>query len=491
MSKFKYRLYAFLIILILFSVNTVYATVATEIATMYEKMGIKPPATLSGGSNSSFQAMGRNYYVGGSAILNYPIERFEIVDFNPPHIKASCGGIDLYLGSFSFINSDKINQLARAIAQNAVGYAFEVALSTMCPTCKQIVDKMQKAIRDINSLLSDTCSAAKTLVNSGLETAGALNENGCIKAGLSLNLFGDTAEAKENCVTNSAPTIQDLWAKYNDSGTTKEEKTTIPMGNLVWEGLKTANFNGYNSDIKQLLLSVSGTVVRYADTNNKISDKVYAPLINQNELSKLITTDDDLDTYCTGTATVDLKTYKCVTDGCANISESSSSGTDMTETNNSVEPIICQIYKGIDNAVDKVVSNTALSDDDKYYLGLLPPSGKKTIDAMYSYGDRFKPTFSYILKDIAKETSIISVYIMLSNFEGTIQKTITKTKFPRADLELILKNIKEVRQQFLDANKEVIEKSVRKELDTFNQINEYIKNIKLEQIQDKNREIRK
>jgi len=41
--------------------------------------------------------------------------------------------IDAFAGAFSFIDSDQLVAFARAVAQNAAGFAFELALETISP----------------------------------------------------------------------------------------------------------------------------------------------------------------------------------------------------------------------------------------------------------------------------------------------------------------------------------------------------------------------
>ena len=68
---------------------------------------------------------------GGSVVVRNRIATPTIVSFNPPKFAAGCGGIDMFLGSFSFINADQFVNMLRAIASNAISYAFSLALKEM------------------------------------------------------------------------------------------------------------------------------------------------------------------------------------------------------------------------------------------------------------------------------------------------------------------------------------------------------------------------
>jgi len=69
-----------------------------------------------------------------------PINSINLVNLTAPEIRAGCGGIDLYGGSFTFINTDQFRQILRQIGANALGYAFKLALATTVPGVRQDPD---------------------------------------------------------------------------------------------------------------------------------------------------------------------------------------------------------------------------------------------------------------------------------------------------------------------------------------------------------------
>jgi len=83
----------------------------------------------------------------------------------PPSVKAGCGGIDLFGGSFSFISMEQFQNLLRAIASNAAGYAFEIALQTMCKDCMEVMETLQKKLLALNQGFANSCQLAKGIVN--------------------------------------------------------------------------------------------------------------------------------------------------------------------------------------------------------------------------------------------------------------------------------------------------------------------------------------
>ena len=87
------------------------------------------------------------------------------VNIQLPGVKAGCGGIDLFTGAFSFINTDQFVALAKSIASNSIGYAFQLALSTLSPMIADTTARLQKTIDEVNRFNINSCEASMALVN--------------------------------------------------------------------------------------------------------------------------------------------------------------------------------------------------------------------------------------------------------------------------------------------------------------------------------------
>ena len=114
----------------------------------------------------------RGVFDGGSLQARNRIVSESLMHVTPPSFEAGCGGIDLYAGSFSFINADQFQALMRAIAANATGYAFQMALAAMSPQAAEIISKLQDTVQKLNSAFADSCQLAQGLVN---DAASALD----------------------------------------------------------------------------------------------------------------------------------------------------------------------------------------------------------------------------------------------------------------------------------------------------------------------------
>ncbi|WP_196491739.1 conjugal transfer protein TraH, partial [Erythrobacter donghaensis] len=82
----------------------------------------------------------------GNVWTRFPQKTTNIANLQLPRARAGCGGIDIFAGSFSFINASEIVAMLKAVANNAVGFAFSLAIDTVCPECSKIMQEFsQKA----------------------------------------------------------------------------------------------------------------------------------------------------------------------------------------------------------------------------------------------------------------------------------------------------------------------------------------------------------
>lgn len=483
-----------MVITFVISINLpAYADLAGEIEAMYKNMGVEVPTTLSGGSARNFEAQGRSYFVGGGARLNTPVKQINLLDFESPSIKAGCGGIDLYMGSFSYINKEELNQLARAIAQNAVGYAFHLALSTMCPSCKEIIDQLKATIDKINQMLNDSCRMAQVLVNSGAQGLGAMSENGCIKNDWLLGGATDTSSAKYNCQYDST-SFQNMWNnyknKYNNTDASDDEKTAqeqSPFGNLTWDILnKVSTIDSYDyTTFKGFFLSAYGTLVTYKiDDDEKVRKKFFPAIIDEDKFKDFILPEmDDPHTFCNDNGTIEVSIYSCYSKHCANLEGGTNNDMDISTKN--VKPAYCLAYEGIKTAAENTWRDDgSLEPEDKFWISMLP-------SLVYDFikigkDERFRSSVESALPQLAENIAAEMIYQMLIAIDKVYNSGLSETKFPQKDVERIKEYVDKVRAEFLEIHKEKFQRSYQERLREF--INQYNVNKIFKEIKSMNLE---
>lgn len=107
----------------------------------------------------------RGGMTGGSVVARTPIMSANVVAFDPPRINAGCGGIDLYAGSFSFINKEQLIALMRAVASNAAGLLFKAAIQAVSPQLSNLITEFQQLVQNMNNLAKNSCALAQTIVD--------------------------------------------------------------------------------------------------------------------------------------------------------------------------------------------------------------------------------------------------------------------------------------------------------------------------------------
>lgn len=241
---------------------------------------------LGGGANFSdssiIKAQTAGHLVGGSFYGRVPVRNVQLISITLPEINAGCGGIDAYLGAFSFINADQLKAMGKQILSNAIGYAFELALETTCPQCKNVKDTLQDWVNKANSLNISSCQAAQGIIGGLVARNSEYSQHVCNKLANENNIFADWAKSRQECgVGGQAERV------YN-SAKNETQKSQLPKNrNVTWDAMNKLNQVVSNDrQLKELMMSIVGTVV-YGNKANQRS--VLPPLgANDNLLNALL-----------------------------------------------------------------------------------------------------------------------------------------------------------------------------------------------------------
>ena len=117
---------------------------------------------------TAFQGQASGHWTLGNLYLRSPVRSEQVATVNLPSFRAGCGGIDAFAGAFSFINSDQLIAFGRAVAQNAAGFAFELALETISPVIAETMAKLRALAQWVNAQNLNSCETAQALVGAGL-----------------------------------------------------------------------------------------------------------------------------------------------------------------------------------------------------------------------------------------------------------------------------------------------------------------------------------
>ena len=209
-----------------------------------------------------FETQRRGVIAGGSIATRSRIMNTQVVSVVPPSWKAGCGGIDLFTGSFSFINGEQFIQLLRSIAANAAGYAFQVALNGVCESCMTHIESLQNKIQSLNQFAGNSCQLAQGIVNQSLD---AFNKKGTTDVMLwSANEGGLINDFMEGWTQSGGQSAEQIVKQRNP-----QKYAEIVTGNIVWRAMVKNNMadwfvglgGGQDDDLLEEVMSLTGTVI--------------------------------------------------------------------------------------------------------------------------------------------------------------------------------------------------------------------------------------
>lgn len=234
------------------SVST--ANIQSQMDSMFDSM-----SNTTGGGH--FETATRGVIAGGSMRVRNKIATDPLVSFRPPSFQAGCGGIDMFAGSFSFINAQQFVQSLRSVAANAVGvasgYAFKLALNAMGPTVHNVIQNLQEVMQDINSLMSNSCQLAQGLVTEAFSAFDVKTDMNASTENVTKGIGDVFSQLKPSNLVGSNPKTEQ--AKAGNATICKD------FGNVLWCAMQansiSSTFQYGSNQTEELILSLVGSAV--------------------------------------------------------------------------------------------------------------------------------------------------------------------------------------------------------------------------------------
>ena len=209
---------------------------------------------------TAFEGQASGHWTLGNLYLRSPVRAEPIATVNLPSFRAGCGGIDAFAGEFSFINSDQLVAFARAIAQNAAGFAFELALETISPVIAETMSKLRALAQWANNRNVNSCETAQALVGAVWSRNDRASAAICAAIGTSQGIFTDYAAARHGCGA-------DGQRHSTLAAASGEMADQVPVNvNYAWKAVQSSTFLAGDTQLAEFAMSVSGTVIVTAPT---------------------------------------------------------------------------------------------------------------------------------------------------------------------------------------------------------------------------------
>ncbi|WP_233981873.1 conjugal transfer protein TraH [Pectobacterium versatile] len=201
---------------------------------------------------SSFDSQKRGYYtMGGFSARNNTSTDYPIT-ISPPRLNVGCGGIDAFLGGFSFLDPDYLVEKAQRAMQAAPYVAFDMALKTMCKECADTLGKIEQITNFLNGIQLNECALAKPIATA------ALTQNAEALKGLWTEMTGTKSlddatdrlwsESTGKIKSNNGNATQDL--KSLIEGCPQEFKELMQHGSIVSRAAAKIGMSEFSDTIR-------------------------------------------------------------------------------------------------------------------------------------------------------------------------------------------------------------------------------------------------
>ena len=174
------------------------------------------------------QGQQRGYYSAGSFSARWPNTATYPITVESPRVKGGCGGIDLFMGGFSFMDSSYLVNKLQGILSGAASVAFDMALKTLCEQCANTIKNFEALSDQLNSMQIDDCAASKELVGM------VMDENGFHSTEVMKERLGTAI--KENKLSQG---IADMWHQASEQD---KANNNVPQAGDISNAMSGCNF---------------------------------------------------------------------------------------------------------------------------------------------------------------------------------------------------------------------------------------------------------
>lgn len=230
---------------------------------------------------TAFQGQSAGYYTLGNVAFRGPQETTQIGAIQLPSVRAGCGGIDIFSGGFSFINSDQLVAHMKAVASNAISYAFMLALKSLSPIVADQIESLQKVAGDINQFNMNSCQQAQALVGGLWGRTDTASNQICQDLSTYRGFYSDRISARHDCPNRLSQNLNNL---------PESDKKVIPVNkNIAWEAMRQHPMLAGDRELSELFMTLTGTIIyRCPDNNGCIIDVLPAEGAKDGTVTKLL-----------------------------------------------------------------------------------------------------------------------------------------------------------------------------------------------------------
>ena len=247
------------------------ASVDSNLNDFFNNLGFSGNVTGS----EAYHGQTAGYYTGGSLFVRNGVRNTQLASLQLPSFRGGCGGIDLFTGGFSYVNSTQLIQALKNIANNATSYAFMLAIETVSPLIAEQMKNLQEIANTINQTNINSCETGASLVGALWPKTDVAQKEVCASIGTSNNLFADWAAARQGCGAGGGRTS--ILAQGKQDPRFKE--MIFDNGNLAWRVIQKNDFLAKDPELAELFMSLSGSIIlrKLGNDDNATNEMVPIP----------------------------------------------------------------------------------------------------------------------------------------------------------------------------------------------------------------------
>ncbi|ADM08209.1 TraH [Parvularcula bermudensis HTCC2503] len=365
------------------------ADVNAEMNQFWNDLGVAANVT----GPSSFEGQRAGYYTFGNVYVRTPQRSLSPVNIQMPGYRAGCGGIDIYGGGFSYVNSAELVAFMKSVANNAASFAFQVALETISPVIAEKVGELQSVAQRINQMAINSCESGQLAVAAVWPQSDQASRVICEASASRRGLYPDWVAARHGC--GSEGERSNVLA-----GASVEEKASIPQNiNIAWDALKKHPVISGDRELMQFLMTLSGTEILTAGADDDAAQSYqFLP-------SKML--DPGVISAFLDGGTIDI--YECETDPDDLCLAPTTGGSVTIASSDGLRARVSQMLADI---MGKVRTRTALTADEQAFLNVTSLPVYKMINVHAAYEGVFAD------QTIQSYAEIIAIDLLYGLFEG-------------------------------------------------------------------------
>lgn len=412
--------------LILTFVQQASANIDRDLTQFFNKLG----STSNISNPGAYKDQTAGYYTGGNIFARNQVHTSQLATIQLPDYRAGCGGIDMFMGAFSHISSERLIEALKAIGSNMGSYALLLAIETMSPQIKNIITELNDLAQKLNQSNINSCEIAATTLGATWPKSDAAQNHLCKMIGSEGRYggFSDYAAARQGCgIEGKREGI--LRAGKADPRFKSMLGTEF---NLAWKAIQENAFLRSDVKLAEFFMSVSGTIISRRDEHGNYILQTKTSLVDKEALLSALLYGGE------------VSIYRCKDgEACLDVAESLIK---IDKAHSFVE-LVRQVLLSLQN---KIYEDTPLSPSEIAFLNSTRLPFYKILNVATAYRRGGSPID---ILDYAELGAIDILFQYLSEILDVIHESINHLRLSQVDdaqINRFQKSLTEARQRIVE-----------------------------------------